>query len=440
MTGGIALAPGGTARREVVRLEPDADWLAARRGFHDVRRELEAFAATSTPESRAAVTAKLAEFPAPILARVGVALAADALERGDASRARDLYQLVADRAGLETPAATAMYWLARNSASSELTRRTELGHFPDPPTATWEAVPPPDIQTAGSITPKPKYRVRDPETAQKYCLAATEWPARLAAFGTALTRDPFAHLAADAARRKLDRAGDAAENLRSLLAADPCDLVGNPTKIRLAEAARLLTPGSPDNPEAPILNCATARAPYLDGRLDEPAWASAPTELIKHWSDAKSRETLTTRVKATTDGQFLYFGVTCEGHGNPVNTTLDGQDRIELRLDLDRDYSSYYRIRVAADGKSDCDCTGDGSWRSGHFAAVTKTERGWSVEIAVPLASLTGAEVWGEVWCFDAARVVPGVAAGGWAGPTDGTPDPVTMGHLRMPLKPKVKK
>ena len=174
LTAGVALAPGGTARRELVALTPDAEWLHARRGWHDARRELETLASTNTPESRAAITSKLAELPAPILARAAVALAADALKRGDASRARDLYQLVADRAALETPAAIALDWLARRGASSELTRRTELGHFADPPAAFWEAVPTPDVQTAGTITPTLKYRLRDPETAQNYYLAATE--------------------------------------------------------------------------------------------------------------------------------------------------------------------------------------------------------------------------------------------------------------------------
>ena len=207
-------------------------------------------------------------------------------------------------------------------------------------------------------------------------------------------------------------------------------------KRRLAEEARLLTPDGADNPDAPRLACQAAPAPYLDGKLDDATWSHAPVAPLTHWTTRQAAEKSPTRVHAATDGRFLYLAVAATGHGDALNTTIDGQDHVEIQLDMDRDYSSYYRIRVAADGKTDCACDGDPNWKSGHFAAVARTDRDWGAEIAIPLASLTGSDAWGEVWCFNAIRVVPGVAAGGWAAPTDGAPDPLAMGHLRMPRKP----
>ena len=403
---GVALAAGGTARRELAPREPSADWLAARRQWHDARRALEALAAENTPQSRVKLLADLGKLPAPVLARAGAALGRAAERGGDPSAARSIYQLVADRAPLETSAAEAIHWLARHAASSELTRRVELGALPAPAGDAWEAVPEPAVRPASTLAPTPHARLRDPESVKDYYRRAAEWPARLAAFGPAAARDPFAHLAANAAKRKLGRDGDAAATLRALIEADPCDLAGNPMKHRLAEEARLLTPDGADNPAAPRLVCRTAPAPYLDGQLDERAWQNAPAAVLTHWAGRRAAKTCPTRVHATTDGQFLYLAVAATGPTIATNTTLDSQDRVELYLDLDRDYSSHYRIRVGADGTSDCDCGGR-AWESGHFAAVHKGPLGWSAEVAIPLASLTGNESWGEVWCFDAVRVVP---------------------------------
>ena len=102
-------------------------------------------------------------------------------------------------------------------------------------------------------------------------------------------------------------------------------------------------------------------------------------------------------------------------------------------LDIDRDYTSYYRFRVDGSGRVAEDCCGDSTWNPKWFVAVDAQATGWTAELAIPLGELTGTpKLAGQTWAMNLTRVVPGVACEAWAGPPSATPNPATMGQIRF--------
>ena len=113
--------------------------------------------------------------------------------------------------------------------------------------------------------------------------------------------------------------------------------------------------------------------------------------------------------------------------------TLAGHDRIDILLDMDRDYQTYYRFQVDHRGCLAEDCWGDRTWNPKYYVAFVPTETGWTAEYAIPLDELTGDRPsHGKAWAVNVTRVVPGKGVQTWNGPADGEPRPEGMGLLQF--------
>jgi hypothetical protein len=110
---------------------------------------------------------------------------------------------------------------------------------------------------------------------------------------------------------------------------------------------------------------------------------------------------------------------------------VDKFDRVELLIDLDRDYSTCYRLRVDQRGAAADDCWGDAGWNPKWFIARTGDDAGYTIEAAIRLADLTGDPIPpGKAWAVNVVRIMPGrgiIAAGQ---PADVTPRPEGCGLL----------
>src|SRR5262249_48275904 len=129
---GIALATGGTARRELAALtEPDPDVLKAVRA----RRNLEALA--EAPPGGLADPGKilaqlgpaLATLPEDQAARAAYAVASPYARARQWPRAQEAFLLMVERSPTHPLAVAAYRWLLRYGSSSEARRRHELGQF-----------------------------------------------------------------------------------------------------------------------------------------------------------------------------------------------------------------------------------------------------------------------------------------------------------------------
>lgn len=151
-------------------------------------------------------------------------------------------------------------------------------------------------------------------------------------------------------------------------------------------------------PPKPVLACTTAAArPQIDGRLDDAVWRRAkPATLASTLGDDMQWPAV---VMFAHDAEFLYIGIHCrQAPGARYETTdalrsrdadLSAYDRVDIFFDVDRDYATYYRLTLDYRGWAVDSCFGDGTWNPSWFVAARSADGTWTVEAALPLATLT---------------------------------------------------
>lgn len=424
----IDLAEGGTARRKRVEANvpiPDREKAcAARRAIESLTGDAETVL-TRTIEG-------LHSMPDDMAAKAAVAAGMRFVKHGQWTAAREVFALTAERYAGYPEAVEAIRWLIRYHASGEVRRRIELGHHPIllkaafTPSETIRRV-----SHAEPFAPKPAFKFSSPEAQRQWTQTALDLEPKLAAFGGVYALDPANALPLMAAHRGLGYPARAAQVAKALA---PDDSAGG-WQMRLADERRILE--NTDPPKRTPAECRFAAVkPFLDGKLDDACWTAA--------ADVKlpARAGYPTTGKFACDESYLYFAVTC-GHpaAKPVpkaenrgrDDDLIGHDRVEIFLDLDRDYQTYYRLRVDHRGRVAEDCWGDSTWNPRWFVAVDSTPTGWTAEVAIPLAELTdAAPLSGTVWAMNVVRVVPGVGVRSWGGQSDADAKPEAMGLLRF--------
>jgi Carbohydrate family 9 binding domain-like len=190
--------------------------------------------------------------------------------------------------------------------------------------------------------------------------------------------------------------------------------------------------------------------PLLDGKLDDECWRDLkplPLAVVSAAADKPDElkafgEAFRTEARFAYDDQFLYVAVSClHPTGLKVepaakrtrDADMAGHDRVDILLDLDRDYQTYYRFQVDHRGCLAEDCWGDKSWNPKYFVSFHSTDTGWTAEMAIPLQELTGERPsHGKTWAVNVSRVVPGKGIQAWSGPADDTPRPEGMGLLQF--------
>src|SRR5262245_45904773 len=152
----------------------------------------------------------------------------------------------------------------------------------------------------------------------------------------------------------------------------------------------------------------------LDGRLDEPEWATADS--IALLTEIEPREGAAppgrTVARVLMDAQQIVIGVGVEypdairvvNFARERDASLANEDHLKLILDTFRDGRSGYIFAVNANGaRYDALITGQGesensNWDAIWTAGTARTANGWSVEILIPTRSLLygrGLTEWG---------------------------------------------
>ena len=141
-------------------------------------------------------------------------------------------------------------------------------------------------------------------------------------------------------------------------------------------------------------------------------------------------------VRLVRDDRFLYIGVHClkspnvdyapDASPRVHDADLSQHDRVTLRLDTDRDYSTAFELTVDSRGWTQDACCGDATWNPTWYVAAASDDTSWTIEAAIPLAELAEhAPAARDVWAVAAQRIIPRVGYQSWAGtPSSGnTPD-----------------
>ncbi len=197
-------------------------------------------------------------------------------------------------------------------------------------------------------------------------------------------------------------------------------------------------------PLKPLLVCVKAEArPHLDGRLDDPVWQKAQPAAL-HSAQADDDGWPAT-VMLAYDAEFLYLAVDCRQPPDenaagtrrvlatirPRDADLSAHDRVEVFLDIGRDFATYYHLAVDHRGWTFDRCWEDATWDPTWFVASRQEEGRWTAEAAIPLKELTGrAPQPHDVWAVGIQRVVPGVGFQSWTTPAAIAVLPDGFGYL----------
>ncbi len=192
-------------------------------------------------------------------------------------------------------------------------------------------------------------------------------------------------------------------------------------------------------PKSVLSSKRASTKPRLDGRLNDEVWQQAkPVELS---SIQRDDDNWPATAMLAHDGEFLYLAATCRkaaGATYPTNNDprprdadLADRDRVDLLIDLDRDYATYYRFTFDHRGWTSDVCLGDKTWDPQWFVAAASDDATWTIEAAIPLAELTGEPITPRtVWAIGIQRTVPGVGFQSWTQPAAILPRPEGFGWL----------
>ncbi len=134
-------------------------------------------------------------------------------------------------------------------------------------------------------------------------------------------------------------------------------------------------------------------------------------------------------VRLAYDDEFLYIAAECrkapgasypEVEGpRPRDPDLASRDRVELYLDIDRDYATSWRLVVDHRGWTGEACWGDASWDPTWYVAAATGAEVWTIEAAIPLSELSRQRPGpGQAWAVGAQRIVPGAGFQSWTQPS----------------------
>ncbi len=180
-----------------------------------------------------------------------------------------------------------------------------------------------------------------------------------------------------------------------------------------------------NNNHSRLATTAIAKPPLLDGLLQDEVWNhSATVPLSSAWQDEVPRDA---QVRFMFDSRFLYVGIECplasqsnaEGENIAAQKTESDRnrrdqlnaevDQVAIRIDIDRDYCSYFQFAVGRDGMKLDSVNQFLQWNPKWYVAQTENVDAWFAELAIPLEEL-GVQADGvTLFAVNAKRQIPGV-------------------------------
>jgi photosystem II stability/assembly factor-like uncharacterized protein len=458
---GISLLPGGEARR-AHHAPPPSDLRSLTRAAQQ-RRNIDnllehlAAADRSGPAWLSQVENLVRGLDNAAAGEVLFQVAHKLREAGRPALAADIYDLLTRRCGQHACSDASLVWLVQYYASAE---------------AAWAFGRPgerPDQFARGQTAPTNHYTPHDaggvqqaifldPAVAQPASAgvnAATYVPDRdastllqrseRAALYGQLIRDtrpslyaaPEIRLPMAQADRAIGRQREAEAYFHALSGSglNPSWLACAGSELWLMQAARRAA--------KPTLRCLPAeQRPRLDGCLDDAVWTQGdPVPLSGAPGDDAAGPA---SAMLACDSEFLYLAASCQKtpgmtYSNsdgprPRDADLTGRDRLELLIDVDRDYTTCYRLAVDHRGWVWEACLDIEAWNPEWYVAAAQDEDRWMIEVAIPFAQLVQSPPsQHDAWAVGLRRVVPQVGVQSWTPTTSTRVTPDAFGLLLFP-------
>jgi hypothetical protein len=266
---------------------------------------------------------------------------------------------------------------------------------------------------------------------------------RLQSERPALYTDPSIGFPLAAACRQLGRTAAADAILRRQLARP------YPESWRALAALEMATARSLPEEDARLWTCRpTDTPPRLDGLLDEPFWHAAQEIHLAPGPPARNLPqepgSAATRILVARDDNHLYFAAVCPKRASvsylpparprPRDADVTASDRIELALDVNRDYSSAWHFTFDHRGWTAESLLDNRSWDPEYFVASRSEARRWTIEAAIPFDQLgPRPPAPGDAWAAGVSRIAPGWGFEYWHEPATPLPCPAAYGMLLFP-------
>ncbi len=453
---GIPMPPGSDARRQL-HSPPPKDMRSISRLIQQRRNieQLMRYASASSQHGASwlgQVENLIRDLDAPAGGQVLFESAQSLQRSGQLRLAADMYDYLLQRFPDNPLCEAAAIWLIQFSSSSEARwafRRLDQVADVLPPVGAPAVVLPSGVVPAGyasEIVAAPPMDV--PSTSQSVTSQVTSEAhrqSRDAAVYAGWIRDRFPPLLVDpvvrfpllAARRDSRSPTESDGYLNSLVANRPADAWWACAKSELwIESPTRVAP-------KPVAVCVRAgEPPRLDGRLDDPAWQdSQPIPLV---SDQADDARWPAAVLLGCDDRYLYLAASCRkvpglaypssSQPRPRDPDLSQRDRIELLIDVDRDYASYYRLVIDHRGWVRDECLGSAAWDPQWYVAAAEDDVSWTVECAIPWSELVEHRPASQqYWAIGLQRTVPGGGFQAWNQPASPTIRPEGFGLLQFP-------
>jgi len=434
---GIEAPPGGDARRRLPPVTSESPDMLRR--IVARRRHTQAIIERSgaDPQSAANLLANSSQLirgmDGDSAARLLFQLAERYRANGRWPLAAETYWMLADEypeSHLTTPA---LKWLVAYHASAEAAWRSQGGQRVESQTGRAEAAPD-GTSTVGRVRHASALAMQSPEAESGPRLAA-DLAERLERTRPSLFADPAIRFPLAAADR---RRGYPKQAERFYLSQSH-----RPGRDAWQTAARgeLWLAEPEGEPPKPLLQCRrAAKKPRLDGQLDEAIWQGGTPARLSSLADDDRR--WPAEVRLAYDDEFLYLAARCNkvpkvSYPDPPagprqrDTDQSARDRVEIYLDIDRDFRTWYRLTVDHRGWPSEGCWGDSSWNPRWFIAVDADEEAWTIEAAIPLEELTGRFPQPrDVWAVGIQRVAPAAGFQSWTDPAAVEVLPEGFGYL----------
>lgn len=430
--GGISLAPGSEARRPQIDL-PTQDLEALQQNATRRRHLQELLERTEGSGAWAAQVASMidgldADAAAPLL----VQLAEGYRKTGRLDLAADTYFLLARRFPDHPLVEPSLEWLIRFYTSSEMAKRVQARTAPAGRTDVASDDSAGGVRQASAVASIPPGATPAVGLSREDRLhRAEQLVSYVRTTHRAMYADPAIRFAEVAAQRQLGFANPAERYFLTLREMPE----SNPWR-QCAAAEEWLAKPSDTPPGKKLASCRVVdQPPHLDGKLDEPFWSHADHLRLSD-DPSNAKHPTDSEVQIVHDANFLYVAIHCrkaasvdytkDDSPRPHDADLTQHDRVTVRLDTDRDYTTAFELTVDSRGWTRDACGDDLTWNPTWYVAAANDDQTWTAEIAIPFSQLVDKPpAPRDVWAVSARRVIPRVGYQSWAGSpaSAGTPD-----------------
>jgi photosystem II stability/assembly factor-like uncharacterized protein len=459
---GISLSPGGEARRAYE--ETSRNNLAAAQREAQMYRNLQAIlaqadASQSDGHFLANIGDQTRDLDPDRAAEVLFQLAKRYWMKGRSDMAAECFEVIAERHTKHPLSGAAIAWLVqyyasgetahRGRAAGQITSQATLAHALVPGKALQRdrnlpvAGSAEQVQRAGGLSAATNVSnagglLADPQQTQQRAAKAIGYSQQLEQVEPALAFEPRVRFPLAVAQRQQGLSGAAERFYQALRHSRPPDAWQACSQSELWLGERKV------QPPKQTWNCPRAAGkPRLDGKLDESQWHQA--NVVELHSPQRDDGEWGAVAMLAHDEEFLYIGVSCSrapgsryqpsDKPRPRDADLSEHDRIELYLDVDRDYATYYRLVIDHRGWTGESCWHDATWNPTWFVASGGDEHAWTAEAAIPLDQLCGYSPDSTTaWAVGMQRITPGVGFQSWTMPA--APEVVPEGFGLLLFQP----